>query len=168
MVCWLERRTRDRRVASSNPGRSSGKILFSRVNFVWCPFHPRVTAVARKRPRSFCQKCREQITHKHAHILDPTKSERADHAAVQALWWNLSGNELTRNSSGNTWSQLSQPAEPLWSDPGIKSRISSRELISTLKKKSQAGNKWSNILPKSSQARKKPPPRRLPSTSSHN
>ena len=27
-----------------------------------CPFHPRVTAVARKRPRSFCQKCRRQVT----------------------------------------------------------------------------------------------------------
>ena len=52
----VERRTRDRRVASSNPGGSSGRIFFSRVNFVCrlirCPSHPRVTAVARKRPRS--------------------------------------------------------------------------------------------------------------------
>ena len=52
IACWLERRTRDRKVASSNPGRRSGRIFFSRVNFVcWlfirCPFHPRVTAVAR-------------------------------------------------------------------------------------------------------------------------
>ena len=31
--------------------------------------HPRVTAVARKRPRSFCQKCRWQVTAKHAYIL---------------------------------------------------------------------------------------------------
>ena len=29
-----------------------------------CPFHPRITAVASKRPRSFCQKCRWQITTK--------------------------------------------------------------------------------------------------------
>ena len=34
-VCWLERRTRDRKVASSNPGRNGGRILFSRVNFVY-------------------------------------------------------------------------------------------------------------------------------------
>ena len=34
IACWLERRTRDREVASSNPGRSGGKIFFSRVNFV--------------------------------------------------------------------------------------------------------------------------------------
>ena len=45
---------------------------------------PRVTAVARKRPRSFCQKCRWQVTPKHAHTLDPTKSEWGDFAAAQA------------------------------------------------------------------------------------
>ena len=55
---WLERRTRDRKVAGSNPCRSDGRIFFSRVNFLcWLlfryPFQPRVTAVARKRPRSF-------------------------------------------------------------------------------------------------------------------
>ena len=45
---------------------------------------PRVTAVARKRPRSFCQKCRWQVTPKYVYTLDPTKSEWADYAAVQA------------------------------------------------------------------------------------
>ena len=49
-------------------------MFFSRVNFLcWLlflyPFHPRVTAVARKRPRSFCQKCRWQVTAKHTCIL---------------------------------------------------------------------------------------------------
>ena len=83
-----------------------------------CPFHSRVTAVARKRPRSFCQKCRWQVTPKHAYTLDPSKSEWADCAAVQAECVNLSGNELTRNSSGNTRLQSSQLAEPLWTDPG--------------------------------------------------
>ena len=34
IACWLERRTRDRKAASSNPGRSGGGIGFSRVNFV--------------------------------------------------------------------------------------------------------------------------------------
>ena len=71
---WLERRTRDRKVAGSNPCRSGGRIFFSRVNFLcWLlfryPFHPRVTAVARKRPRSFCQKRRWQVTAKHAYTL---------------------------------------------------------------------------------------------------
>ena len=44
--------------------------------FVQCQFHPRVEAVARKRPKSFCQKCRLQFTSK-------TKSKRAD-LVVQA------------------------------------------------------------------------------------
>ena len=50
--------------------------------------------------------------------------------------------------SGNFRPQSSQFTEPLWTDPGIKSRISVRELISTSKKeekkkkkkKVQAGN----------------------------
>ena len=33
------------------------------------PFHPRVTTVARKKSRSFCQKCRWQVTAKHAYTI---------------------------------------------------------------------------------------------------
>ena len=51
--------------------------------------------------------------------------------SVQAECGNLSGNELTLNSSGNTQSQSSQLAEPLWTKPGLESGISLRELIST-------------------------------------
>ena len=96
--------------------------------------------MARKRPRSFCQKCRRQVKPKHAYALDPTKSEWADYAAVQAQCGNLSGNELTRNLSGNTRPQSSQLAELLFTDPGLKSGISVRELISTFKKKSAVGD----------------------------
>ena len=71
-------------------------------------------------------------------------------------------NELTRNLSGNNRPQSSQLAEPLWTDPGLKSGISVCELISTFKKQkkrgAQARNELTNILPKSSHARKKPPP----------
>ena len=81
---------------------------------------PSVTAMARKRPLSFCQKCRRQVTPKHAYPLYLLKLEWADYAAVQAECGNLSGNELTRNSSGNTRSQSSQLAEPLWTDPVIR------------------------------------------------
>ena len=47
IACWLERRTRDRKVASSNPGRSGGRrIFFSRVDFVcWLLFGVRSTPV---------------------------------------------------------------------------------------------------------------------------
>ena len=58
------------------------------------------------------------------------------------VWWEPIRNELTRNLSGNIQPQSSQLTEPVWTDPGgIKSGISARELISTLKKKVQAGNK---------------------------
>ena len=61
--------------------------------------------------------------------------------------------------SACAYSQSFQLGEPLWTDPGLKSGTSVRELISTLKKKksAQAGNELSNILPKSSQARKNSP-----------
>ena len=71
---------------------------------------------------------------------------------------------LSRHSVG-TYLEMSsnaicQLAELLWTDPGIMSGISVRELISTSKnknKKARAENEWLNILPKSSQVRKKPP-----------
>ena len=75
------------------------------LTFIQCLFHPCVIAVACKRPWSFCQKCRWQVTPKYAYTLDPSKSEWADYATAQTECGNLSGNELTRNSSGNTWSQ---------------------------------------------------------------
>ena len=127
---------------------------------LFVPVHPCVTAVACKRPWTFYQKCRWQVTLRHAYTLDPIKSEWADYAAVQAQCGNLSGNQLICNSSENIQPQSSQLAEPLWTDPSIKSEISVHDLIFTLKK-AQAGNEWLNILPKSSQARKKSPPQRL-------
>ena len=95
------------------------------LTLIRCPFHPCVSAVTRTK-----------VSSKHTlYTFDPAKSEWVDYAVVQAECGNLSGHELTRNSSGNTWSQSSQLAEPLKTDLAIKNRISVRELISTLKKK---------------------------------
>ena len=110
-------------------------------NVMRCPFHPRVTTVARKRPRSFYHKCRWQAAPKHAYTLDPSKSEWADYAALQADCGNLSGKRNTRSHSF-------QLAEPLWTDPGLKSWISLRELISTLKRKCAGGESIVKIIPK--------------------
>ena len=86
--CLLERRTRGRKVASSNPGRSGGSFLLQSqlwvLTLIQCPFHPRGTAVVCKRSPSFCQKCRGQVTAKPAYTLNPTKLEWADYAAAQA------------------------------------------------------------------------------------
>ena len=71
---WLVHQTHDQKVVGSNPCRSSGRIFFSGVNFLcwllfWYPFYPCVTAVACKRSWSVCQKCRWQVTDKHACTL---------------------------------------------------------------------------------------------------
>ena len=68
---WLECQTHDWKVVGSSPGRSGRRIFFSRVNFLrWLlfqyPFHPCVTAAARKQWQSFCQMCRWKVTAKHA------------------------------------------------------------------------------------------------------
>ena len=98
------------------------------LTLIQCQFHPRVTAVACKRPQSFCLKCKWQVTPKHAYILDPLKSEWADYAAVQAECGNISGNKL---------------AEPLRTDPVLKSGISLCELISIPKKTTKnTGGEW--------------------------
>ena len=70
------------------------------------------------------------------------------------------GNELTRNSSGNTQPQLSQLAEPLWTDPGLNSGIGVCQLITTSHTQThtnththtqvQAGTQWLNLPPKKS------------------
>ena len=142
IACWLKHLTHDRKVASSNPGRSGGRIFFSKVDCVLtlirCPFHSRVTAVARKRPRSFRQKCRWQVTAKHAYTLDPTKSELADYAAVREQCGNLPGNAHsisplhppTSNLSGNVRPQSSQLAGSLWTGAGVESGVSVHELVS--------------------------------------
>ena len=117
------------------------------LTLIRCPFHPRVTVVAHKRSRSFCQKCRWQATPKHAYTHTPfTKRSRS--GLTMPLFrqcGHLSGNELTRNLPGNTRLQSSQLAELLWTDPGIKSEISVRKVISTSvknnKKKRRQGMK---------------------------
>ena len=82
----VECQTRDQKVARSNPGRSSRRIFFSWVNFLWwflCNVPPpRATALARERPWSFCQKWSHQVTPKHAYTLDPMNSEWADYSIL--------------------------------------------------------------------------------------
>ena len=75
------------------------------------------------------------MTAKHASTLDPTKSEWADSAVQACGVGTYLGNELTRNSSGNTRPQSSRLAELLWIGPGLKSGIGVRELISTQREK---------------------------------
>ena len=69
---------------------------------------------------------------------------------------NPSRKELTCNLSENIQPQSCQLAEPLWTDPGLKSGSGVREPTSTSNnnnKKAQAGNEFSNLSVRSSRAR---------------
>ena len=127
---------------------------FSRVNFL-CLLHsvsvpPAVTAVACERPRSFCHKCRWRVREKHACTLDPTGLTMLSRQNVGTL----GKNELACNSSGNAHLQLPQLAEPLWADPDQSVRADLHF------KKKMSGNESSiEPSPKSSHARKTPPPK---------
>ena len=58
------------------------QIQLRALTLIRCPSHHRVTAVASKRPRPFCQKCRWRVTPEHTYTFDPTKSEWAVYAAA--------------------------------------------------------------------------------------
>ena len=132
----VKRRTRDRMVESSNPGRSGGIIFFSRVNFVcWLLFGVRSTSMLRQ-----------------WHVKDPGRSAKSAGGRLQVnthttltqrsrsigwlchcpgIVWEPIRKRAHSQSSGNTRSQSSQFAEPLWTDPDLKSGISVSDLIST-------------------------------------
>ena len=118
------------------------------MTLIRCPFHFRVTAATRKRFRSFCQKCRWQVTPKHAYTLDPAKSEYCCPDMLREPF-------IRKRAHTQLVGRLSATVV---SAPGVKRGMCVRELISTWKKKNPQGKEWSNSLPKSSQARKKPPP----------
>ena len=68
-IMLLEHQTCDHKVVSSSPGSSDRRVFFSRVQtLIRCPFHPRVTAEARKRHRSFCQSAGDRL-HLNTHAL---------------------------------------------------------------------------------------------------
>ena len=117
------------------PAGAAGEFSSPEVlTLTWCPFHPHVTAVARKRP--FCQKCRWHVTAKHAW---PNEVAVGWLCRWSGIVWSLSGNGLTHYLSGKTQPQSSQLTEPLWTHPCIKSGICVRELICTLQWEAKRG-----------------------------
>ena len=107
------------------------------LTLIQCLFHPPVTAVACKRPLSSCQKCRWQVTPKHAYTLDQTKSNCG---LTIPLCRHSVGTKLETSSHTThqgTLARLFQFAEPLWTDPGLRSGISVHNFISSKKMNSQ-------------------------------
>ena len=122
--------------------------------FIRCPFNPHVTAVAHKRPWSYCNKCRWRVNLN----TDPRKQEWAD-CCPGRVWEPIRKTSSHANHKGllGQWSQI---AEPLWTDPGLNSGIGVQNHIHLKKKKklkAQAGNDSLNLNKnKSSYIRNKP------------
>ena len=115
---------------------SSPELTFCADSYL-ASIPPCVTSVACKRPRSFCQVA--GYTQLNMHTLLTQQSQSGLTMLSKHGVGTYQGNELTRNSSGNTQPQSSQLAVPLWTDPNLKSGISGCALISTLKKKRRRG-----------------------------
>ena len=85
-----QRRTPDRQGAAR-------VTYLSVLILIRCPFHPRATAVTRRRPQPLCQTCRRQITTRNAHTLP----EQRRNGLTMLPWHRFEtylGNEFTRNS----------------------------------------------------------------------
>ena len=80
---------------------------------LWYLFNHHVTIVACKRPWSFCQKCRQQVTAKHVYSFTQWSQNR-----LSILSWHSAGinqkNKPTCNPLQNTHPQSSQLAQSLW------------------------------------------------------
>ena len=135
IACWLERPTRDRKVASSNPGRGGGE--FSTLELTLCADSYSVSRSTPVLPQwhvkapGHSAKSAGGRLDLNMHTPLTNRSRSGLTMPLTRQCGNLSGNELTCNSPGNTRSQSSQLSEPLWTDPGLKSGISLHELIST-------------------------------------
>ena len=120
------------RWAHASPGLTSRADSFF-FFFVRYPFRLQVTTVACKRPRSFCQKRRWQVTAKYVHTLDPTKLGWADFLSKHCVGA-YQGNGLTCNCRLSSLSQCGLI-------PGLKSEMDVRGLISLKKKKKRKKEK---------------------------
>ena len=128
----VEHRTRVRKVQIS-AGAAGG---FSSSELTSCPFHPMLSQwhvkKNKKQHRLFCQSAGGGLNlNTHTHLTHRTRSGLT--ILSRHCVGTYQGNDLTRSSSGNPRPQSSQLPEPLWTDPGLKSGIGVRELISTLK-----------------------------------
>ena len=119
---------------SSNPGKSGGKIFFSRVNFVcWLLFGVRSTPVLPQwhiKDPSHSAKSAGGRLHLNTHT---PLTQRSQSGLIMSLSRHSVGTDLETSSLATcqwTLSQSSQLAKPLRTDPGIKSGTNVRELIS--------------------------------------
>ena len=98
-----------------------------------CLFQPHVTRVARKRPKSFCQNCKWQVT---------PLTQHSQNGLTMPLSRHRMGTYLETCSHATCQGTFSHGQLSLLSHCGIKSGISVCKLIFTLKKKKSASREW--------------------------
>ena len=146
----VEHQICDQKVASLNPGRSGRRIFFSRVNFLrWLLLSvcstPMLLQWHLKDPGHSAKNTGGRL---HLNTHTPSTQQSWSELTMplrRHRVGNLSGNEITRYSSGNVWPQSSQLTEPLWTDPSLRRGNSVCDLISTLEKKKKSkstGREW--------------------------
>ena len=101
-----------------------------------CLFHSSVTTVAHERPQSPAKSAGGRL-HLNTHTPLTLRSRSGLILPLSRYSVGSYQEMSSRNLSGNIWLQSSQPAEPLWTNPGIKSVISVCELISNSKQQQQ-------------------------------
>ena len=164
------------KVASSSPGRSGGRIFFSRVNFLCSSsFGVRSTPVLQQwhvKDPGYSAKSAGGRLHLHTQTpLTKWKLELADCAvrhSVETYKGKRAQTQLVRKHSATvvsarwaivdwSWPKKMEAVCASWS-PLLKKRRKKKKEKKKKRKKAQAGNESSNLPQKSSQTSKKPSP----------
>ena len=109
-----------------------------------------------KEPGHFAKSAGDRL-HLNTHTPLTQRSRTGLIMPLAGIVWEPIGKRAHTQLVKNFRPQSSPLAKPLWTDSGIKSGISVQELIALQTNQHRWGNEWSNILSKTSQARKKPP-----------
>ena len=128
------------RTPAGAAGETSAPVLTFCADSHSVSVPPPCFAVARKRPQSFCQSAGNRL-----HLSTQTTLTQRSWSGLTMLLSRYSMGTYPETSPHaicqNNRSRSSQFAEPLSTDPGLKSAISVRDLISTKKKKKKKERK---------------------------
>lgn len=91
-------------------------LPLSGMTYLYISVLPRVSTIPRDRPPAFCLTGRWKVTSKH--VLPPLTQRRRSQLSMLSRHWvgTQQGNELTRNSSGNSRLQSSHVTLPFSED----------------------------------------------------
>ena len=142
----VERQARDQTVAGSIPDRSSERIFFFLCRLLFGVRSNAVLSQWQVKDPCDSSKTAGDRLHLNTHTPLTRRSLRGLIILSRHSVGTSQENELTRNSLGNVCPYSFQLAESLWTYQGVKSGISVRKLISSLKKERKRRRKRGMIL----------------------